>query len=127
MEIKVKTHTDLKQSELLGLILDEKTADSYYIRHNDCYQIIHTNCQYPYDSKEKTPCWSLAALLSLFDSYQIARDKESGLLMVTVRKEGKIYSTNGTDNEVDACFLLLMKMQVCDVADFLRGFMKTNF
>ena len=126
METKVKTHTDLKQSELLGLILDEKTADSYYVRHNDCYQIIYTNCPYPYDSKEKTPCWSLAALLSLFDSYQISRDKESGLLMVTVQKEGKIYSTNGTDNEVDACFLLLMKMKMRDVADFLQ-FMKTNF
>jgi len=126
MEIKVKTHTDLKQSELLGLILDEKTADSYYVRHNDCYHIIHTNCPYPYASKEKTPCWSLAALLSLFDSYQISRDKESGLLLVTVQKEGKVYSTNGTDNEVDACFLLLMKMKMRDVADFLQ-FMKTNF
>ncbi len=126
MEIKVKTHTDLKQSELLGLILDEKTADSYYVRHNDCYHIIHTNCQHPCSSKEKTPCWSLAALLSLFDSYQISRDKESGLLLVTVQKEGKVYSTNGTDNEVDACFLLLMKMKMRDVADFLQ-FMKTNF
>lgn len=107
--------------------MDEKTADSYYIRHNDCYQIIHTNCPYLYASKEKIPCWSLGALLSLFDSYQIARDKESGLLMLTVQKEGKIYSTNGTDNEVDACFLLLMKMKMRDVADFLREFMKTFF
>ena len=59
----MKSYTDLKQSNILKGILPIESADNYYSWHDERYYIVNKDCPYPYSLKEKTPCWSLAALL----------------------------------------------------------------
>ena len=73
----IKSYTDLKQSKKLAEILPLESADNYYSWHDGRYYIVNKDCPYPYSLKEKIPCWSLAALISLLPSEFTEKGKYS--------------------------------------------------
>ena len=77
----IKSYTDLEQSRKLAAILPLESADMYWSRCTITdfgdgvlkvsYAVEPCNISQFRNTKEDIPCWSLAALLSIFDCYEI--------------------------------------------------------
>lgn len=75
----MKAYTDIEQSRKLAEILPLESADMYYSWHDERYYIVNKDCPYPYSLKEKTPCWSLAALLELIPNWTMDKTDKINL------------------------------------------------
>ena len=78
----IKSYTDLEQSRKLAEILPLESADMFYNeeQEDESYLKDIVDTEYPMILREGhirfleeygIPCWSLAALLSIFDCYEI--------------------------------------------------------
>ena len=109
----IKSYTDLEQSKKLSKILPIDTADNYYSWHDERYYVVNKDCPYPYSLKEKIPCWSLAALVSVLPK---------GTNISTPDPLNKIryscwndYDIAYASNPVDACVEMIVKLKEKDL------------
>ena len=67
----IKSFTSLEQSKKLAEILPLESADMYYSKYDTIHaETLYSPCDIQYfNIHEHTPCWSLAALLSVLPSY----------------------------------------------------------
>lgn len=114
----MKAYTDIEQSRKLAEILPIESADM-------CYAL-------PYEEGDKplleqggfgsTPCWSLAALLSvipqeIFDGeyiINITEGNDNRWVLTYVHCENRHHSYyglfSGADNLIDACYEMILKL-----------------
>jgi len=112
----IKSFTDLQQSKKLAEILPLESADMHYWRKGQILGVGHSKeMQEGFESKgiDYTPCWSLAALLSVIKSaadytMQSVNCKESFIVCELGDKPWNI--TTQYDNEIDACVEMIEKL-----------------
>ena len=104
----MKSHSDLSQSKKLIKTLPAETADSYYCYHDERYYIVHKECPYPFTLREKVPCWSLSALLSLFPSISLDYDGKVWTGVINI-EPGSTMTSTGNDPVDVCCNLIEMK------------------
>jgi len=105
----MKSYTDLEQSKKLAEILPFESADNYYSWHDERYYVVNKDCPYPYSLKEKIPCWSLSALLSVLGFPSLTQNVESKWF-ITDWTGAYPKSEYGSDNPVDACYEMILKL-----------------
>ena len=68
----IKSYTDIEQSKKLAKILPLESADMCWTKHIDNGDVtsLHATVNYGIVAIDY-PCWSLAALLSIFECYEI--------------------------------------------------------
>lgn len=114
----IKSYTDLEQSKVLAKILKIETADM-------CYPLPCEDGDKPLLEQGglgSTPCWSLAALLSIipqeiFDGEYIINITEgwdNKWILTYDHHENRNHSyyglSTGADNLVDACYEIIIKL-----------------
>lgn len=105
----IKSYTDIEQSRKLAEILPLESADNYYSWHDERYYVVNKDCPYPYSLKEKIPCWSLAALLSVIPNYKL--NSEHNYHTCTAGTNFGNESVDGWyDNPIDACVKMIIKL-----------------
>lgn len=112
-EKKMKSYTDIEQSEKLAEILPLKSADMHYFNYSNIakpyigFDVNETKPEINNDVYGYIPCWSLAALLDILPNYQM-QTQDDGI--------GILCSCNGkfniitADNSVDVCYELILKL-----------------
>ena len=103
----IKSFTDLEQSKKLAEILPLESADMYYSCGAVAPNVMTSDKQ---DYKCYTICWSLAALLSVLpkivNNETLFIETSAALWHIGYRN---IYTAR-TDNPVDACYELILKL-----------------
>ena len=116
----MKSYTDIEQSKKLADILPLETADNYYSWHDERYYVVNKDCPYPYSLKEKIPCWSLAALLSiipqeLFDGEYIINITEGIINKWIISYEPPYdissYLSVSNDTLINCCIEMIIKLK----------------
>ena len=106
----MKSYTDLEQSKKLAEILPIESADMFY----DQYGVIRNGKpKERYSDYHQLPVWSLAALLDVLPFPQLSKDKlGSGKegWMVSVYPDNCRYDSCWHDNQVDACYEMIIKL-----------------
>lgn len=111
---KIKSYTDIEQSNELADILPLESADMYYTRDS----LENYYCPIPLIGKysaihDQIPCWSLAALLNVLpngtDVVKEETDTENEKYMCTVGVKNDIISTFA-DNPIDACYDMILRL-----------------
>lgn len=113
----MKAFTDINQSKKLAEILPIETADM-------CYGIVaynpnDTHVYQPYCFVKRLesdiPCWSLAALLSVFSIPKLEGDEgEDGEVRwwtVSHYTDDYRYESDYRDEPIDACYNLILKLK----------------
>ena len=110
----MKAYTDIEQSKKLAKILPIESADMYYMEAS--YNIYTVGVLQRMERNMllkqaeyygMSPCWSLAALLSVLPNYQL-QTQDDGI--------GILCSCNGkfnivtTDNPIDTCVDMIIKL-----------------
>lgn len=127
----MKAFTDIEQSKKLTEILPLESADMHYVRktHDFRGNPVDGKWSYPeygnpnskhagyvvqnFESYEKIPCWSLAALLSvlpegIIKNYYVPNlQKENGKYSIAYGKDELLCIA---DNPVDACYKMIEKL-----------------
>jgi hypothetical protein len=134
----IKSYSDLKQSKVLSKILSDKSADMHYNVVGDAvigdYQsgmssarsVAKAYKKNPDEfAKNVTPCWSLAALLSVLPLHLIVNNQRYAFSIIKgLDKNGETYAikyaifnttfyfhlTDAYDNPVDACYEMILKL-----------------
>ena len=125
----MKAYTDIEQSKKLAEFLPLESADMYWLnRYIDLtttkYEVFvieksnkHIDFFKSYavavDSNEIIPCWSLAALLDVLPFPNLSKDNLGGDKvgwMVSVFPDNCRYDSFWQDNQVDACYKMIMKL-----------------
>ena len=133
----MKAFTDIEQSKKLAEILPIESADMHYIRrtHDFMGNPVDRKWSYPeygnpnskhagyivqnFESYEKIPCWSLAALINALPISIKFKDDEYYLRFMKEYVEyandeisltGRYLHTTGNDNLVDACVEMIEKL-----------------
>ena len=125
----MKAYTDIEQSKKLAEFLPLESADMYWLnRYIDLtttkYEVFvieksnkHIDFFKSYavavDSNEIIPCWSLAALLDVLPFPNLSKDNLGGDKvgwMVSVFPDNCRYDSCWQDNQVDACYKMIMKL-----------------
>jgi hypothetical protein len=111
----MKSYTDIEQSKKLAEILPIESADMYYTPplikgHTDYIPHLKRKLPIDWDIEQKTPCWSLAALLSILpkivNNKTLFIETSAALWHVGYRN---IYTARA-DNPVDACYEMIIKL-----------------
>ena len=115
----IKSFTSLEQSKELAEFLPIESADMHYLTYSTyeeyCDEIVYTaNLGKPgmYD-KCCIPCWSLAALLDVLPFPNLSKDNLGGDKvgwMVSVLPDNCRYDSFWKDNQLDACYEMIMKL-----------------
>lgn len=113
-----KTHTDVNQAKRLAEILPLNSADCFYRRFTDHYNIAQYTLEtYPYnkgaDKKHDLPCWSLAALLDVLkDNIKIEKTglDQSDTFTYSIIGDGYDYKTHEHEELIDACYEMIVKL-----------------
>lgn len=110
----IKSYTDLHQSQRLAKILNHESADMAYIASatDDDGETLYT-AEYKseiiiHEADDYINCWSLAALLSVVSEVSLNSFKD-GNWNAMVKQNGKMIYGD-TDNPVDACYELILKL-----------------
>jgi hypothetical protein len=114
----IKSFTDLEQSKRLAEILSIESADHYYSWHDKQYYVVNKDCPYPYSLKERIPCWSLAALLSVLpdkihldnETYHLNFNKDEVKYLGSITWDGQKCISSKADTIVDACYEMIEKL-----------------
>ena len=100
----IKAFTDIEQSRKLAEILPLESADMYYGYHKEKPEVL------PYSDIEVkelcTPCWSLAALLKLFEDYCLQNTTDGRCCIISETMISELY-----DNPVDACVEMIIRLK----------------
>lgn len=126
----MKSYTDIQQSKKLAEILPIESADNVIVSigYNDGVKTVTIPkekldiIKTPFsDIRKTTPCWSLAALLSVLPVS--CDDGQHCLALINSNPNGEIewlcsYEDNNgnlmmecyADNQVDACYEMIMKL-----------------
>lgn len=112
----MKAYTDLQQSRKLAKILPIESADM-------CYRSVVSNLKgtYTYQPycfectlKSDIPCWSLAALLSVFSTPRLMLDEqedgERGWFVSHYTDDYR-YDSYYRDEPIDACYDLILQLK----------------
>lgn len=99
----MKAYTDIEQSKTLAKILPIESADMCFYYKDDIPQLVpflkHNNRFY-------IPCWSLAALLSVYPMV-VGRDMD----MYCCWQNSKNLHSRHYDNPIDACYEMIIKLK----------------
>ena len=125
----MKAYTDLEQSKKLAEILPLESADMIIVSIGDREGVVTTTMpketfnmlRTPFvDIRETTPCWSLAALITILPRFiEFKGDKYYLIFMKEyveyandeVSITGRCLHTTGNDNLVDACVEMILKLK----------------
>ena len=134
----MKSFTDIEQSKKLAETLPIESADMHYIRKRYDFrgnpvdgEWSHPKYGNPnskhadyivqiFESYEKIPCWSLAALINALPISIKFKDDEYYLRFMKEYVEyandeisltGRCLHTTGNDNLVDACYEMILKLK----------------
>ena len=101
----MKNYTDLEQSKKLAEILPIESADMFYRDNGKDVKLMWEHLS---EIKVTSPCWSLAALLSVISIASLECTKG---LYHCVSYDGKdfIFSKT-TDNPIDTCVETILKL-----------------
>ena len=110
-----RAYTTIEQSRKLAEILPIESADMYYaITYTDAECNRHYNTparikqEYSATYETDIPCWSLAALLDVLpNGIVINKDAKNGKYHVSSTHIGTYIRT---DNLVDACYEMILKL-----------------
>ena len=120
----MKGYTDIEQSKKLAEILPKESADMHYVRKRYDFmgnpvdgEWSHPKYGNPnskhanyivqnFESYERIPCWSLAALLSIYPMV-VGRDMD----MYCCWQNSKNLYSRHYDNPVDACYEMILKLK----------------
>lgn len=112
----MKAYTDIEQSKKLAEILPIETADMCY--RITAYNPNDTHVYQPYcfvkTLESDIPCWSLAALLSIFSTPRLMLDEqEDGWRgwFVSHYTDDYRYDSYYRDEPVDACYNLILQLK----------------
>ena len=120
---KIKSYTDIEQSNELADILPLESADMYYTRDS----LENYYCPIPLIGKysaihDQITCWSLAALLNVLpngsDVVKEKTDTENEKYMCTVGVKNDIISTFA-DNPLDVCYEMIIKLHELKCRDYV--------
>lgn len=113
----MKSYTDIEQSKKLAEILPLESADMHYIndKHAGCVPYLEmTKGSNPWlKGVGVSPCWSLAALISVLPEGVIERyyvpniQKEHGKYSIAYGAEELLCIA---DNPIDACYEMIIKL-----------------
>lgn len=105
----MKSYTDLKQSEVLAEFLSYKTADMYYW----CGEDLRIGGYKAMDIDYDTPCWSLAALLSVLPKgiVLLKNSKDATYSVFSTDFENVDIKIQWYDNPIDACVDMVIKLR----------------
>lgn len=123
----IKSYTDIEQSRRLSKILEVDTADCYYPvtyieestnKYLMCYIKPYigrlSEVEGSVDTRLYIPCWSLAALLNVFEDkgfyYKLYFDGVSNVLEVTNIDNHNIHEMNYNDYSIDVCYEIILKL-----------------
>ena len=102
----MKAYTDLSQSKKLAKILPLESADMLYPSDFD-FPFVWI--EKPKKDKNATPCWSLAALLSVLKYPSLIQNVEEKWFVS--EWTGKHHKVGGLyDNPIDACYEMILKL-----------------
>ena len=111
----MKGYTDLEQSKKLAEFLPLESADMYYSKHDTIHaNTLYGSCDRQYfHIREQIPCWSLAALLGVFENngffYKLYFDGVFNVLEVNIDNRN-IHEIYYDDYSVDACYEIIIKL-----------------
>ena len=122
----MKSYTDLEQSQKLAEILPPESADMEYLlehwidektgRHKEEYYkipVVKVDDDCP-GQQITLPCWTLAALLSVFSLPRLMLDEqEDGWRgwFVSHYTDDYRYDSDYTDEPIDACYNLILQLK----------------
>lgn len=122
----IKSYVDLEQSKKLAEILPLESADMYYPWYieddGDTIESGHRittprigNFTTHKVNKMILPCWSLAALLNVFEDkgffYKLYFDGVSNVLKVINIDNPNIHEMNYNDYAIDVCYEMILKLR----------------
>lgn len=115
----MKTYTTLEQSRKLAEILPTESADMYYSL-SDGEQKPDLGYDYNFakvqtDSKLLTPCWSLAALLSVIPNVALDQNKDGSWDLFVKEDSIALYAKEVVKNIhdlIDGCYYLILKLHL---------------
>ena len=109
----MKSFTDLQQSKKLAEILPLESADMHYWRKGQILGVGYSKeMQEGFESKgiDYTPCWSLAALLSVLQYPTLFQNGDEEWVCTVWIDTTKPYSILPKDNPVDACVEVIERL-----------------
>lgn len=116
-----KMYTDINQSKKLAEILPIESADMHYWLawrggiSEEYKNIPKVGIPEKYKQRKRLwcPCWTLAALLNIFDWPKVSTsslgDGNIGI-MISVYPNGYRYDSDWFDNPIDACYEMIIKL-----------------
>ena len=128
----MKSYTDIEQSKKLTEILPIESADMFWLVSGNTPRVhVLTEPLSNYSRWENYPCWSLAALMSVFPKeegscvsisfgYYDANGNYVKSWLCCYEKEGEstddyIIETITADNTIDACVAMILKLKEKDL------------
>ena len=111
----MKAYTDIGQSKKLAEFLPLESADMYFEPSAGfCTEPSEVKVgDIKYAHPRSIPCWSLAALLDVLPFPNLSKDNLGGDKvgwMVSVFPDNCRYDSFWQDNQVDACYEMIMKL-----------------
>ena len=107
----IKMCTDIPQSKVLATILPLESADMYYDRYGTP-SVIDKYVTHESIKNDKyhhlTPCWSLAALLSVLPKPSLHQTKDGEWYCNA--EPNRLYFSSHYNNPVDACVAMIEKL-----------------
>lgn len=106
---KIKSYTDIEQSNELADILPLESADMYYTRDS----LENYYCPIPLIGKysaihDQIPCWSLAALIGSIPNYKLS--SEHNYHTCTAETSFGDETVGWFDSPIDACVAMIEKL-----------------
>ena len=106
---KIKSYTDIEQSNELVKILPIESADMYYTKDS----LENYYCPIPLIGKyseihDQIPCWSLTALLSVIPNYKLS--SEHNYHTCTAETSFGDETVGWFDSPIDACVAMIEKL-----------------
>lgn len=131
----MKAFTDLEQSKKLAEILSLESADMHYVRktHDFIGNPVNGKWSHPkygnpdskyanyiiqnFESYERIPCWSLAALLDVLQKTTYSIDEDANVMLHSYKTVEWDLGINNSDleliiesNPIDACYEMILKL-----------------
>ena len=120
----IKSYTDISQSKALAEILPLESADMHYSKDFDGRWVIdlakYISVKIPKYvgnvEEHLLPCWSLAALLGTFNEIKMCHyNNRYYCQYMSEGSEFPIYSTVEYNNPIDACYEMILKLNVLNL------------
>ena len=109
----IKSYTDLSQSKKLAEILPLESADMCYLREDGQAKMMSPSkiSEILNVSKPQViPCWSLAALPSVFGFPSLTQNKEDEWEVCVFDHDNDGYIEKTASNPADVCYELILKL-----------------